>query len=112
MADNGISGRRSSYARETSTAFDQHFSRFVGHGLLKLVVAYAYLVQVGVCDFSEAANRVLANALRLGADRLSSAVFDGLVEWIDLELASRVNDPPAKGVLSPGEVEALVRWEV
>jgi hypothetical protein len=39
-------------------------------------------------------------------------VFDGLVEWIDLELASRVNDPPAKGVLSPGEVEALVRWEV
>ena len=111
MSDNGISPHTSSYASATSTRFDQDFSRLAGPGLLNLVIGYAYLVQTGVSGFSEAANAVLREALRLGAAHLSGPVFNDLIDWIDLELLRRIDDPPQFGVLSPRQVEALIREE-
>jgi hypothetical protein len=112
MSDNGVSRRSASYADETSTAFNHDFSRLVLPGLLNLVVVNAYLVQTGVCSFSEAANSVVRVALRLGAERLSDSAFDDLVEWVDLEILARIDDPPTPGVLPPDQVAALMQWEV
>lgn len=112
MSDNGIPPHTSSYASATSTPrFDQDFSRLAGPGLLNLVIGYAYLVQTGVSGFSEAANAVLRTARRLGATHLSEPVFNDLIDWIDLELLRRIDDPPQSGVLNPRQVEALIREE-
>jgi len=92
--------------------FEQHFEQLVGPKLVGLVTAYAYMVQVGVCDFSDAVYSVWGYARRMGAGFLPEAAADAVLDWISDELVARIDDPPGEGVLSPAGVEILLRWRV
>jgi len=111
MASNPQNGSDSSVDSVTSTfpptEFDLDYARLVGPKLLRLATAYAYLVQLDVCSFSLAHDRIWASAWRLGAGFLSEDACDELCDWLSRELLARVDDAPGPGVITADQLARL-----
>lgn len=91
------------------TDFDQDFQALVGPRLEGYVRLGGYLVSLGLESFSDAHDRVMGVARRLGALHLSDGAFWALDTWIDQALLQAISGPAPSGVISPERLADITR---
>lgn len=93
----------------SSTKFSELYRRHVLPRLLNLTRAQAYLVQHNVETFSGAHQRIMAEAIRLGAAHLPLNMLLELREWVTDTLGHWIEQPPLEGSLGVEQARRL--WQ-